>query len=167
MGLKKEQSSSNSFQKATDNEYNIFRKYFAFSCVDILLIKNGLILLTKRTVNPHKGDWHLPGSIIRKNETMKQAVIRTAKKELNIHVKIKKYIGVYENLNSFRHDISHGFLVSLTTGKVKTDFQSNELKFFKKIPKNTVPHHKKMIKDTIKIINEAKTSRRTLGSFHD
>ena len=67
--------------------------------------------------------------------------------ELNLNVKIKKYVGVYENLNSFRHDVSHGFIVSPISGKIKTDFQSEELKFFKKIPKNTVPHHKKMIKD--------------------
>jgi ADP-ribose pyrophosphatase YjhB (NUDIX family) len=138
------------FKKATDGEYHIFRKQFAFSCVDILLIKDGSVLLTKRTINPHKGSWHLPGSIIRKNETMKQAVRRAAKKELNINVKIKKYVGVYENLNSFRHDISHGFLVSQISGKIKTDFQSNELKFFKKIPTNIVPHHKKMIKEFLK-----------------
>ena len=150
MGLKKEQAYSGSFKKSTENEYHIFRKHFVFSCVDLLLIKSGSILLTKRTMNPHKGSWHLPGNIIRKNETMKQAVRRAAKKELNINVKIKKYLGVYENLNSFRHDISHGFLVSQISGKIKTDFQSNELKFFKKIPKNMVPHHKKMIKEFLK-----------------
>ncbi len=150
MGLKKGQTHSSSFKKSTENEYRIFRKHFVFSCVDILLIKDGSVLLTKRTINPHKGSWHLPGSIIRKNETMKQTVRRTAKKELNINVKIKKYIGTYENLNSFRHDISHGFLVSHISGKLKTDFQSIELRFFKKIPKNMVPHHKKMIKKFLK-----------------
>ena len=150
MGLKKGQTHSSSLKKSTENEYRIFRKHFVFSCVDLLIIKSGSILLTKRTMNPHKGSWHLPGNIIRKNETMKQAVRRAAKKELNINVKIKKYLGVYENLNSFRHDISHGFLVSQISGKIKTDFQSNELKFFKKIPKNMVPHHKKMIKEFLK-----------------
>ena len=85
MGLKKGQTHSSSFKKSTENEYRIFRKHFVFSCVDILLIKDGSVLLTKRTINPHKGSWHLPGSIIRKNETMKQTVRRTAKKELNIN----------------------------------------------------------------------------------
>ncbi len=120
-------------KKSTEKDYNKFRKNFVFSCIDVIIIKNHSVLLTKRTQNPHKGSWHLPGNIIRKNETMRQAVKRAAKNELNLNVKIKKYVGVYENLNSFRHDVSHGFIV--------------ELKFFKKIPKNTVPHHKKMIKD--------------------
>ena len=93
MGLKKGQTHSSSSKKSTESEYRIFRKYFVFSCVDILLIKDSSVLLTRRTINPHKGSWHLPGSIIRKNETMRQTVRRTAKKELNINVKIKKYIG--------------------------------------------------------------------------
>ncbi len=156
MGLKKVQAHSDSFKKSPEKEYHIFRKHFVFSCVDILLIKDDSILLTKRTLKPYKNSWHLPGNIIRKNETMKQAVRRAAKKELNINVKIKKYVGVFENLNSFRHDISHGFLVSHISGKIKTDFQSKELKFFKKIPKNTVPHHKKMIKEIKKIIKDSK-----------
>ena len=99
----------------------------------------------------------MPGSIIRKNETMLQAVKRAAKNELNLNVKIKKYVGVYENLNSYRHDVSHGFIVTVISGKIKTDFQTKELKFFKKIPKNTIPHHKKMIRDVL--INSKKTVR--------
>ena len=134
-------------KKSTENEYNRFRKYFVFSCVDVIILKNNSVLLTKRTQNPHKGSWHIPGSIIRKNETMKQAVKRAAKNELNLDVKIKKYIGAYENLNAYRHDISHGFIVTIISGKIKTDFQTKELKFFKKIPKNIISHHKKMIKD--------------------
>ena len=134
-------------KRSTEKDYNEFRKNFVFSCIDVIIIKNHSVLLTKRTQNPHKGSWHLPGNIIRKNETMRQAVKRAARTELNLNVKIKKYVGVYENLNSFRHDVSHGFIVSPISGKIKTDFQSEELKFFKKIPKNTVPHHKKMIKN--------------------
>jgi len=136
-------------KKSTENEYHKFRKYFVFSCVDIIILKNNSVLLTKRTQDPHKGSWHVPGSIIRKNETMLQAVKRAAKNELNLNVKIKKYVGMYENLNSYRHDVSHGFIVTVISGKIKTDFQTKELKFFKKIPKNTVPHHKKMIRDIL------------------
>jgi len=134
-------------RKSSETNYNKFREYFVFSCVDLLIFDNDSILLTKRTQNPHKGFWHLPGSIIRKNEKMRDAVKRAAKSELNLEVKILNYLGVYENLNDFRHDLSHAFVVSHTSGKIMTDFQSDELKFFKKIPKNTVPHHKKMIKD--------------------
>ena len=107
-------------KKSTEKDYNKFRKNLVFSCIDVIIIKNNSVLLTKRTQNPHKGSWHLPGNIIRKNETMRQAVKRAAKNELNLNVKIKKYVGVYENLNSFRHDISHGFIVLPTSRKIKS-----------------------------------------------
>ena len=102
-------------RKSSETNYNKFREYFVFSCVDLLIFDNDSILLTKRTQNPHKGFWHLPGSIIRKNEKMRDAVKRAAKSELNLEVKILNYLEVYENLNDFRHDLSHAFVVSHTS----------------------------------------------------
>jgi len=131
----------------SEKTYAKFIKYFPFSCVDLLIFFDEKILLTKRTRNPYKGKWHLPGSLIRKNEIMIDAVRRCAKKELNLDVKIEKYLGVYESLNQFRHDISHGFIVSVIGGKIKTDFQAKQLQFFKRIPSDIVPHHKKMISE--------------------
>ena len=141
-------------KKSSEKDYNKFRGYFVFSCVDLLIFYNDSVLLTKRTQNPHKGFWHLPGTIIRKNEKMRDAVKRAAKSELDLKIKILNYLGVYENLNNFRHDLSHAFVISRISGKIKTDFQSDDLKFLKKIPKNTVPHHKKMIKDFFKSIKK-------------
>ena len=143
-------------KKAPKQVYDKTRKYFPLSCVDLLIFKNNSILLTKRTINPAKGSWHLPGSIILKGEKMEDTVARSAKEELNLNVKIQKYLGVYQNLDNFRNDISHGFIVRVKNGKLKTDFQSSELKFFKKIPKNTMSHHKKEIKDSYKLLKYSK-----------
>lgn len=134
-------------RKASKKEYDGFRKYFAFSCVDLIIFDGDSVLLTKRTRNPYKGYWHLPGSMIHKGEKMSDAVKRSAKEELNLRVRIKKFVGVYESLNRFRHDISHGFVVSITSGNIKTDYQSSDLKFFEKLPGKTLPHHKVMIGD--------------------
>jgi len=136
---------------ASESNYREFCKYFPFSCVDIIIFEKDEVLLTKRTRNPYKDQWHLPGSMIRKNELMIDTAKRSAKSELNFDIKIENYLGVYESLNDFRHDLSHGFIVSKKTGKLITDFQSSNVKFFKRIPRNTVTHHKKMIKDAIKL----------------
>ncbi|MEM2160016.1 MAG: hypothetical protein QXN55_03575 [Candidatus Nitrosotenuis sp.] len=53
-------------RKAPQKEYDNFRKYFAFSCVDLIILDGKSVLLTKRTRNPYKGYWHLPGSIVHK-----------------------------------------------------------------------------------------------------
>tara|TARA_Y100000590_G_scaffold327041_1_gene371243 strand:- start:1047 stop:1475 length:429 start_codon:yes stop_codon:yes gene_type:complete len=135
-------------KRVSDEDYKKFSKFFTFSCVDLLIFDGDNILLTKRTIKPFKGYWHLPGTIIRRNEKIQNAVKRAAKEELGIQVSITKELGIYESINSFRHDISNGFLVKTKTKKeIKIDFQSNEHKFFKKLPTKIPPHHKKMILD--------------------
>lgn len=136
--------------KAPQKEYDNFRKYFAFSCVDMVIFDGRSVLLTKRTRNPYRGYWHLPGSMIHKNEKMTDAVLRSAKEELGLDVKIQSFLGVYESMHPFRHDISHGFVVKVAGGKIKTDDQSSEYRFFSRMPAKIIPHHKLVIRDALK-----------------
>lgn len=134
-------------RKAPKNEYDRFRKYFAFPCVDLVILDGNAVLLTKRTRNPYRGYWHLPGSIIHRGEKIDDVVRRSAKQELGLVVTKKQFLGVYESLDKFRHDVAHGFLVSVRHGKIKTDAQSSEFKFFSRLPSKIIPHHRLVIKD--------------------
>jgi ADP-ribose pyrophosphatase YjhB (NUDIX family) len=135
---------------ATQKEYNNFRKYFAFSSVDLVIFDGNTVLLTKRTRKPYSGYWHLPGSLVRKGENIQDAIRRSAKTELNLSIRIKKFVGVYESLDKFRHDISHAYIVTVQSGKLKTDYQSSAHKFFERLPSKTIPHHRKIIRDAKK-----------------
>ncbi len=137
-------------KRAPEKTYDNFRKYFAFSCIDLIIFDGKSVLLTKRTRPPYKGYWHLPGSIIHKGEKITDTIHRSAKEELNLDVKIKKFVGVYESLDSVRHDVSHGFVVSIKGGHLKTDYQSSDLGFFARLPAKVLPHHRMMIKDAKK-----------------
>jgi ADP-ribose pyrophosphatase YjhB (NUDIX family) len=88
--------------------------------------------------------------MVHKGEKIHDTVKRSAKEELNLDVKIKKPVGVYESLDKFRHDVSHGFIVDIKGGKIMTDFQTSEVKFFKKLPKKIIPHHRMMIKNVLR-----------------
>tara|TARA_B110000014_G_C20018977_1_gene528610 strand:- start:394 stop:819 length:426 start_codon:yes stop_codon:yes gene_type:complete len=139
-------------KRASDKEYNEFRKHFVFSCVDLLIFHDNSILLTKRTINPFKGYWHLPGTIIRRNEKREDAVRRAAEDELGKEIIIKQELGVYESIVSFRHDISNAFVVKFKNkNNIITDFQSQEYKFFKRLPSKIPIHHKNMILDARRI----------------
>jgi ADP-ribose pyrophosphatase YjhB (NUDIX family) len=137
---------------SSKKQYNSFRKYFPFSCADLILFEDDSILLTKRTQNPFKGMWHLPGTMIRKDEKIEEAIKRAGETELGLKVSIIQYVGFFESIDNFRHDISHGFIVKTKKIQIKTDFQSNDYKFFKRLPKNLVPHHKTMIKKAREIL---------------
>jgi ADP-ribose pyrophosphatase YjhB (NUDIX family) len=145
----RKQQKSQKIRIAPKKEYDNFRKYFAFSCVDLVIFDGKSVLLTKRTRNPYKGYWHLPGSMIHKTEKMTDTVKRSAKEELGLDVKIKKFVGVYESLDSFRHDVSHGFVVSVKGGQLKIDHQSSDLRFFARLPAKIIPHHRMLIKDAL------------------
>ena len=133
-------------KRASENMYNQFRDYFSFPCVDLIIFKRKRVLLTKRKINPYKGFWHLPGTIIRRNEKIDNAVKRAAKSELNVNVKITNYVGCFESINKFRHDISLGFIVVIQDDyKIKIDFQSTDIEFYEKVPKKTPLHHKQII----------------------
>jgi 8-oxo-dGTP pyrophosphatase MutT (NUDIX family) len=148
MNVKKNTSTLTSSKK----QYDSFRKYFPFSCADLILFEDDSILLTKRTQNPFKGMWHLPGTMIRKDEKIEEAVKRAGETELGLKVSIIQYVGFFESIDNFRHDISHGFIVKTKKIQIKIDFQSNDYKFFKRLPKNLVPHHKIMIKKAREIL---------------
>ena len=125
-----------------------FENIFPFSVVEIIICdENNNFLLTKRAIEPFKNKWHFPGGLVEKNTSLKKMVKIIAKREVNLDVKIDKFIGVYESIMPKRHDISHLYLAHYSKGTIKLDFQSTDSKFFKKIPNNIVPYHRKMWSD--------------------
>ena len=66
--------------------------------IDILLKKDGKVLLGKRINKPAQGYFFSMGGRVNKNEAIANAMARIAKNELNIELKyIPKFIGVFEH----------------------------------------------------------------------
>jgi 8-oxo-dGTP diphosphatase len=143
------------FQYAPKQIYDQFGKYFPFSTVDVIIFQQGYFVLIKRKIIPYKGKWHFPGGLIRKNEKIKDAAKRVVKTELNLDIKLEKFLGVYENPIRTRHDITHCFIASIKN-KINNDYDTKSIKFFKKIPSNTIPYHKLIIKDAFEYMKAAK-----------
>lgn len=115
-------------------------------CVDLIVLTDTGIVLTKRDAPPCVGQWHLPGGTVLKGETSKEAVRRVAREELHIRVAIKKMLGIVEYTfkNYFNQSIG---LVYLVTARIKTmDSGTVEHKFFSKVPSNMIRQQKKMLK---------------------
>ena len=67
--------------------------------VDLIVKKEGKILLGKRVNKPAKGYWFTLGGRVLKNEKIKDAIIRIAREELGIILDTRpKFIGVFEHL---------------------------------------------------------------------
>ena len=77
--------------------------------IDILLKKDGKVLLGKRINKPAQGYFFSTGGRVHKNETITNAMARIAKNELNITVTLTpKFIGVFEHFydDSIYKDVS-------------------------------------------------------------
>lgn len=131
-------------KKLTSKEFRHIYSRVPRLCVEVVIKTNDGILLTKRNIKPLRGQWHIPGGTILMGETIKQAVKRVAKEELDIKIDIKKISGVieYHIKNYFSQPIGLIFLAKIISNNIKLDRQANDAKFFKVVPKNTVKEHK-------------------------
>ncbi|MFZ5932509.1 MAG: NUDIX hydrolase [Patescibacteria group bacterium] len=70
----------------------MIEKAFIPKVVLALIIKNGKFLLIKRKVKLFRLEWAFPGGITHRGETEGEAVIREAKEEVGLDVKVVKKI---------------------------------------------------------------------------
>jgi ADP-ribose pyrophosphatase YjhB (NUDIX family) len=132
-------------QKLTFDEFKSIYSRVPRSCVEIIVQTNSGVLLTKRDIEPLRGQWHIPGGTVLMGETIKQAIERISKEELGLTVEIKKMLGIieYDIKNYFSQPIGLAFLVTTPNStNIKLDKQASDVNFFEIIPRNTVREHK-------------------------
>lgn len=119
-------------------------------CVDLVIISDEGILLTKRAINPFKGYWHLPGGGLEFNEKIEDAVKRLAKKELDLEIPKYEIIDILEYLNEEhlkikRHSVAVIILIKILHNKIKLNEEATDFKFFKTVPKDVYPDQKEYL----------------------
>jgi ADP-ribose pyrophosphatase YjhB (NUDIX family) len=124
-------------------------------CVEVVLMRNDSILLIRRTIEPAIGQWHTPGGTVLKGENLEQAVIRVAREELGVRVKVGKFLGIIEYksyTNHYSQDISLVFTVKARSFKeIDLDGHADKYGFFSEIPKNTIKDQKEFYNEALRI----------------
>jgi len=92
-------------------------------CVDVIIKIDEKFLLLKRTQQPLKGEWWVPGGRVKLSETIEDAAKRKLKEELS--VSLDEYskinlVGIYEDFfdnssygNHRYHTVSHVYEIAL------------------------------------------------------
>ena len=82
--------------------------------VNIILEKEGKIVLVKRLIEPYLNKLALPGGYVDYGETVEDAVIREAQEETGLDVCLMEIVGVYSDplRNPFKHTISTLFVAN-------------------------------------------------------
>ena len=104
----------------------------------VLAEQDGRVLMVRRTVDPARGTWCLPGGFMEVGETPQQTAIRECKEESGFDVEITRLIDVFY-YESFR---GSGVLIiykgRITGGAARPDDDADAVAFFgpEELPEN-------------------------------
>ena len=118
--------------------------------VEVILLTEGGVVLTKRSIEPCLGQWHIPGGTIYMDEAPEDTVIRVAEEELGVQVEVIRLVGAitYPDIRKqgyFGWPVGLAYEVKLISGELRGSYQGEEVGTFEKLPDN-------MIKDQVKFI---------------
>ena len=66
-------------------------------CVEVLLERDGRLLVARRTNEPARGEWFWPGGRLYKGEELDDAARRIGREELGLDVDVVECVGVYSH----------------------------------------------------------------------
>jgi 8-oxo-dGTP diphosphatase len=100
--------------------------------VDILIEKDGRILLIRRKNEPYKGSWAIPGGFVECGESAEEAAVREAREETGLEVEIKQLLGVYSepNRDPRGHVVSICYIAE-AKGEERAGTDAAEARFFR------------------------------------
>jgi perosamine synthetase len=126
-----------------DELYKKIHQNMPIACIDVVLRTPDGFILVKRDNQPAKKQWWLVGGRIKRNESMKDAVIRKVKEEIGIGItEVNKILGGYETIfdtDPFEHGmgthtINSCYVAEISDSelkKIKIDNLHSEHKTFK------------------------------------
>lgn len=123
--------------------------------VELFIVTDEGILLTKRTIDPYKDCWHVPGSTVYYGESFEDAVKRTAKTELGVSIQEMSLFGYIEYPSTNEMDVFTGwpmgvaFKVSLQPGSFVLNDEAGDYRYFTKIPENVIVDQRSLIEKAL------------------
>ncbi|BDC18968.1 NUDIX hydrolase [Acidianus sp. HS-5] len=95
-----------------------------------VILSDKKVLLVQRSKPPNKGAWAIPGGKVEYGETLKEALRREMKEELDVDVNPEDLIGVIEIIKEGFHYVILDFLCEIKHGKIKAGSDALDAKFF-------------------------------------
>lgn len=142
---------SQSIKPFSFSEYKSIYSRVPRITVEIVIVKDKKVLLTKRAIIPHNNQWHLPGGTVYFKERLEDACLRVAKDELGIEITVGKQIGIIEYLHEedfggFDHPIGIAFLCQTAAENFLLDDSATEIAYFASLPDSLVEEQKDFLK---------------------
>ena len=115
------------------------------------------LLLQKRAVPAEKGYWCIPGGRLEMFETLEHAVVREAKEETDLDIKIIRLMGICDHIikNENAHWVATSYLCKIEKGipEIMEPEKASDMKWFNlnELPEKLTITTKKALEDYKKI----------------
>lgn len=111
--------------------------------VELIVHTDAGVVLSKRSIEPCIGQWHIPGGTVYFGETLEEAVRRVANDELGVEVKVGEQIGYIEyplmaSKGYKGWPVGIVFETTIIKGELRGSAQGEEVGCFKEVPDNTI-----------------------------
>lgn len=145
----------------SDDEWATIVRNVPIVSVDLVVLTDDGVVLAKRTNEPAKGEWFVPGGRVRKGERLEDAVHRVAEEEVSIEVEIVESLGAYEHLyresdvdgSGGKHYLANGFVVRHVAGEIVSNEQHESARVCTK-PSKLHPYVQTYLNDASISFNE-------------
>ncbi|MGQ9720304.1 MAG: NUDIX domain-containing protein [Candidatus Jordarchaeum sp.] len=97
--------------------------------VDAIIIKDDCVVLIKRKNPPFQDHYALPGGFVEIGEYVEEAVIREAKEETGLEVRVERFSGIYDDpeRDPRGHVISIAYICDVVGGKLRADSDAKDV----------------------------------------
>lgn len=116
----------------------------------MVLVDHGRVLLTLRDVEPHRGEWCLPGGFLEWGESPEEGGRRELREETSLAAGALKLVGLYDSVSRpDRHVIVAGYRVLEWSGEPSPGDDAADVGWF---PLDSLPHiafrsHRELLAD--------------------
>ena len=132
------------------------RHGYRITTVDPVIVRDGKVLLQKRSFGMFRGFWVLPGGKVDAGEDTWAACVREAGEETGLKVSIVRMIGFYDSpdRDPEKHAVSMAFLCRPVGGKLRKSGEATEIGWFplSKLPDKMGFDHAKIISDARRLL---------------
>ena len=102
--------------------------------VGVVAQRQGRILLVRRNLEPHLGEWSFPSGYVDAGEVLEEAAVRETKEETGLDVRIQRLLGAYSSAGERVIFIAYAALV--TGGRIEVGAECQDVRLF---PPDSLP----------------------------